>query len=119
MPQARKPVPTFAGHVPVVSAAVSDGTRRTYGSYWNRIIEHWGGRRLDEPTPSQIRQLMTFVKTHVVERRNAPGRAQRGGAPCRGAALQTSSRAPPGRWLVCLHSHRANPPREPSHRTDT
>jgi len=24
--------------VPVVSAAVSDGTRRAYGSYWNRVI---------------------------------------------------------------------------------
>ena len=27
-PQARKPVPTFAEYVPVVSAAVSTGTRR-------------------------------------------------------------------------------------------
>jgi integrase/recombinase XerC len=26
----------------VVSAAVSAGTRRAYGSYWNRIVEHWG-----------------------------------------------------------------------------
>ena len=49
-PQPRTPVPTFAEYVPVVSAAVSDGTRRAYGSYWNRVIEHWGGRRLDEPT---------------------------------------------------------------------
>jgi integrase/recombinase XerC len=58
IPQARKPVPTFAEYVPVVSAAVSAGTRRAYGSYWNRILEHWGGRRIDEPTPSEIRQLM-------------------------------------------------------------
>ena len=35
VPQSRKPVPTFAAYVPVVSAAVSDGTRRAYGSYWN------------------------------------------------------------------------------------
>ena len=49
------------------------GTRRAYGSYWNRVVEHWGGRRLDEPTPSQIRQLMAYVKTHVVARRNARG----------------------------------------------
>ena len=73
VPQPRKRVPTFAEYVPVVSAAVSDGTRRAYGSYWNRIIEHWGSRRLDEPTPSEIRQLMTYVKTHVVARRNARG----------------------------------------------
>jgi len=36
VPPDRKPVPTFAEYVPVVSAAVSAGTRRAYGSYWNR-----------------------------------------------------------------------------------
>jgi hypothetical protein len=72
-PQRRKPLPTIAEYMPVVSAAVTDGTRRAYGSYWNRVIEHWGGRRLDEPTPSEIRQLMAYVKTHVVTRRNARG----------------------------------------------
>ena len=73
VPQHRPPMPTFAAYIPVVSAAVSAGTRRAYGSYWNRVIEHWGGRRLDEPTPSEIRQLMAHVKTHVVARRNARG----------------------------------------------
>jgi site-specific recombinase XerD len=72
-PRDRAVVPTFAEYVPVVSAAVSAGTRRAYGSYWNRIVEHWGTRRLDEPTASDIRQLMTWVKTHVVARRNARG----------------------------------------------
>jgi hypothetical protein len=66
-------VPTFAEYVPVVSAAVSAGTRRAYGSYWNRVVDQWGGRRLDEPTPSEIRRLMVYVKTHVVARRNARG----------------------------------------------
>jgi hypothetical protein len=73
VPQARKSVPTFAEYVPVVSTAVSAGTRRAYGSYWNRILEHWGSRRLDEPTPSEIRRLMAYVKTHVVARRNGRG----------------------------------------------
>jgi len=73
VPRPRKLVPTFAEYVPVVSAAVSDGTRRAYGSYWNRVVEHWGGRHLDEPTPSEIRHLMAYVKTHVVARRNARG----------------------------------------------
>src|SRR3984885_6958644 len=73
VPQPRKPVPTFAAYVPVVSAAVSAGTRRAYGSYWNRIVDQWGDRRLDEPPPSEIRQLMAYVKTHVVARRNARG----------------------------------------------
>jgi integrase/recombinase XerC len=54
--------PTFAEYVPVVSAAVGTGTRRVYGSYWNRITEHWGTRRLDEPTPSEIQQLAEYLK---------------------------------------------------------
>ena len=73
VPQDRPVVPTFAEYVPVVSAAVSAGTRRAYGSYWNRVVDQWGDRRLDEPTPSEIRQLMVYVKTHVVARRNARG----------------------------------------------
>ncbi len=71
VPQPRTPVPTFADYVPVVAAAVSAGTRRAYGSYWNRVLDQWGDRRLDGPTPSEIRQLMAYVKTHVVARRNA------------------------------------------------
>ena len=73
VPQPREPVPTFAEYVPVVSAALSAGTRRAYGSYWNRVVDQWGDRRLDEPTPSEIRQLMVYDKTHVVARRNARG----------------------------------------------
>ncbi|MFJ5599903.1 tyrosine-type recombinase/integrase [Micromonospora parva] len=69
----RPPAPTFAEYVPVVAAAVSDGTRRAYGSYWKRVLEHWGQRRLDEPTPSEIEQLAEYTKTHVVARRNARG----------------------------------------------
>jgi integrase/recombinase XerC len=72
-PQNRPAVPTFAEYVPVVSAAVTAGTRRAYGTYWNRITEQWGSRRLDEPTPSEIRHLMAHVKAHVVARRNARG----------------------------------------------
>jgi hypothetical protein len=38
VPHSRRPVPTFAEYIPVVSAAVSTGTRRAYGSYWNLQI---------------------------------------------------------------------------------
>jgi integrase/recombinase XerC len=69
----RGAVPTFADYVPVVSAAVTDGTRRAYGSYWNRVVEQWGARHLDEPTPSDIRHLMTLVKAGAVQRRNGRG----------------------------------------------
>ena len=70
---ARRPVPTFAAYVPVVGAAVGDGTRRVYGSYWNRILDQWAGRRLDEPTPSEIKQLVEHVRHHVVARRHRRG----------------------------------------------
>jgi integrase/recombinase XerC len=69
----RRAVPTFAAYVPVVAEGVGAGTRRVYGSYWNRIIEQWADRRLDEPTPSDVRRLVEHVRTHVVARRNARG----------------------------------------------
>jgi integrase/recombinase XerC len=69
----RAPAPTFAEYIPVVRAAVGAGTRRVYGSYWNRITEHWGSRRLDEPTPSEIQQHAEHLKANVVVRRNARG----------------------------------------------
>jgi integrase/recombinase XerC len=73
-PRDRAAVPTFAEYVPVVSAAVTVGTRKAYGTYWNRVVEHWGDRHLDEPTPSEIRQLMTLVvKAGAVQRRNSRG----------------------------------------------
>src|ERR1700748_3593512 len=56
-PKARPAAPTFGGDIPVVAAPVRRGCRRAYGSYWNRVVEQWGSRRIDEPTPSEIRQL--------------------------------------------------------------
>jgi integrase/recombinase XerC len=72
-PAARPPVPTFAEYIPVVSALVSDGCRRAYGSYWNRVVDQWGSRGIDEPTPSEIRQLVQHVRATVVPRRNSRG----------------------------------------------
>ncbi|KAA2252674.1 tyrosine-type recombinase/integrase [Solihabitans fulvus] len=71
--QDRPPVPTFDEYIPVVSKAVSEGTRRVYGSYWNRVREQWGSRRIDEPTPSEIKHLAEYIKTHLVQRRNGRG----------------------------------------------
>jgi hypothetical protein len=71
--QQRAPAPTFAEYIPTVAAAVPPGTRRVYGPYWNRILDHWGARRLDEPTPSQIQQLAEQLKAGVAVRRNARG----------------------------------------------
>ncbi|MDT5036111.1 MAG: hypothetical protein QOE03_1296, partial [Micromonosporaceae bacterium] len=50
----RPPVPTFAEFVPQVVAAVTPGTLKAYGSYWNRVVQEWGPRRLTEPSPLEI-----------------------------------------------------------------
>ena len=73
VPAARPAAPTFAEYIPVVSALVSDGCRRAYGSYWNRVTEQWGSRRIDEPAPSDIRQLVQHVRANLVPRRNSRG----------------------------------------------
>lgn len=70
---ARPLAPTFAEYVPLVAAAVSPGTRRAYGSYWNRVVQAWGDRRIDEPRPSEIEQLRVQVQANVVARRNNRG----------------------------------------------
>ena len=72
-PKTRPAAPTFAEYIPVVSALVSDGCRKAYGSYWNRVTDQWGSRRIDEPTPSEIRQLVQHVRANVVPRRNSRG----------------------------------------------
>ncbi|MCI0688887.1 MAG: hypothetical protein L0Y54_16895, partial [Sporichthyaceae bacterium] len=69
----RPPAPTFAEYVPVVSAAVSEASRRAYSTYWNKLIETWGARRIDEPTPSEIQQLGEHVRANRVVRSNARG----------------------------------------------
>ena len=63
VPQPRKQVPTLAEYVPVVSAAVSAGIRQAYGSYWNRVLDQWGTRRLDEPTPSEQHRMTGTYRT--------------------------------------------------------
>jgi hypothetical protein len=85
-PPAPPPASTFAAYIPVVSAAVGTGTRRVYGSYWNRIADYWGHRRLDEPTPSDIHLLVERVKAQRVVRRN--GRSGRSSAEHLIAALR-------------------------------
>jgi integrase len=72
---ARPTVPTFAEFVPQVAAAVTAGTLKAYGSYWNRVVEHWGGRRLDEPTPLEIEHLGKQLRAGRVIRRNGRGGA--------------------------------------------
>lgn len=63
--------PTFNEYIPVVRAAVSEATRRTYDPYWNKIQVHWGDLPLTKPSPSEIKHLAAIVKSTVVIRRNS------------------------------------------------
>jgi integrase/recombinase XerC len=59
--------------MPIVSAAVTAGTRRVYASYWNRLVEKWPDRRLDEPVPSELKQLSEVIRAERVIRSNGRG----------------------------------------------
>lgn len=69
----RDPLPRFAEYVPVVAAAVPDGTRKAYEPYWDRIVQQWGARRLDEPTALEVKALAERVRRGAVVRRNSRG----------------------------------------------
>ena len=66
-------IPTFADYIPGVSQAVSDGTRRVYSTYWNRVVEAWGPRLITSVSPLEISQLAEDIKVNVIPRRNARG----------------------------------------------
>ncbi|WP_211193322.1 site-specific integrase [Actinoplanes sp. TBRC 11911] len=66
-------IPTFAEYVPLLSEAVSPGSRKVYGPYWERICERWGERRITEPTPLEIKQLSEEVRRNAIVRRNTRG----------------------------------------------
>ena len=66
-------IPTFADYIPRVSQAVSNGTRRVYSTYWNRVVEAWGPRLITSVSPLEISQLAEDVKANVIPRRNARG----------------------------------------------
>jgi integrase/recombinase XerC len=70
---ANKYMPTFREYITQVSSAVSAGTRHAYGTYWRRIIDAWGDRRLNEPTSVEIKQLCEQFKDEVVVRKNSRG----------------------------------------------
>jgi site-specific recombinase XerD len=106
-PTQRQTVPTFAQYIPIVSASVSEGTRRVYGTYWKKVLDHWAQRRLDEVTPSDIRALREHVKTDAVPRRNARG--GRGAAEHLIAALRCLYRRAQDDGLIAAE---ANPARK-------
>lgn len=74
-------VPTFAEFVPSVREVVPAPSRRIYGTYWDRLIAVWGGRRLDEPTAAEVLALFAHARDTALRRRSSNGG--------KGAALHT------------------------------
>jgi len=72
-PADSRSMPTFRDYIPQVSAAVPEGTRRAYATYWRRIEDTWGDRCIDEPTPLEIKQLCEHNKGHLIIRKNSRG----------------------------------------------
>ncbi|MEU7925054.1 site-specific integrase [Micromonospora sp. NPDC049107] len=73
--ESRPPVPTFTEYVPKVKEAVTPGTLKTYGTYWDRLVETWPGKRLTEPTTLDLISLGKKIRSGRVVRRNGRGGA--------------------------------------------
>lgn len=71
--QAPSSMPNIREYVERVAKAVPAGTLRVYGTYWNRIVDEWGDRPLNEPTPLDIKQLAERTKEDAIVRRNSRG----------------------------------------------
>lgn len=71
----RRPVPTFAEYVPKAKAAVGAGTLKTYGTYWDRLVQEWPQRLLTEPTTLELTGLGKKIRSGRLIRRNGRGGA--------------------------------------------
>ena len=69
----RTDIPTFREYIEELTTAVPASTRRAYATYWRRIADEWGNRRINEPTPTEIQRLCENQKPHIVTRRNSRG----------------------------------------------
>ncbi|NUT53075.1 MAG: site-specific integrase [Saccharothrix sp.] len=71
----RVPVPTYAEVLPAVAKAVPEKSRTAYGTYWGRIEDRWGDRRVDTTTVADVVALFEWTRENVVVRRSANGGA--------------------------------------------
>jgi integrase len=69
----RMDMPTFRSYVTQVSQSVPAATRHAYDTYWRRVVDEWGDRRIDEPTPLEIAQLCERQKLQIATRKNSRG----------------------------------------------
>ncbi|MEV0688257.1 tyrosine-type recombinase/integrase [Nocardia sp. NPDC050378] len=67
------PAPTFDEYIARIIPTVSAGTLRTYGTYWQRLRNEWGTRRLDDPTSLEMQALVERIRAGAVKRRNSRG----------------------------------------------
>lgn len=63
--------PTFAEYLPTVIAAAGPGARRTYGTYWDRILSEFADHQLDQVCVTDIEILMNHTIGATVTRRTA------------------------------------------------
>ncbi|MBF6456069.1 MULTISPECIES: site-specific integrase [Nocardia] len=68
-----QPAPTFDDYIRQLQAAVPAGTLRAYGPYWRRIVQAWGDRRINTPSPLEVRELIEQTQRQAVVRRNSRG----------------------------------------------
>lgn len=105
-----RPTPTIAGYLPRVIEASGNGARRTYGSYWTRIVDALGERRLDEVTATDIEALIQQTISDRVLRRT-----DRGGSSSREHLLRAMraiySRAVADNLIVASRNPAARVPR--------
>ncbi|TNC19422.1 site-specific integrase [Amycolatopsis alkalitolerans] len=64
-------LPTLSAYLHHVRAAAGPGANRTYGTYWDRMLAHWGDRRLDEITATDIEAMRHDMASTAVSRRNS------------------------------------------------
>ena len=67
------PVPTVAGFLDAVVAAATTGTRRTYETYWRKLVDAHGDLLVSEVSTSQCAALARAAKATAVQRANSRG----------------------------------------------
>lgn len=63
-------VPTVRDYLSTVEKATTDGAAKTYRTYWNKLVESLGDRRLDEVKVSDLRAVALNAAESAVVRSN-------------------------------------------------
>ncbi|GGN37625.1 integrase [Actinoplanes campanulatus] len=85
--------PTVREYLPHVYAAASPGCTRTYGTYWTRMVELWGDRRVDSIRATDVEALQRDCIAHSTRRRRNYRGGRHAGETCNAAARAFFRRA--------------------------